>query len=179
MSFGSFFAKVASAISNFFTTAVKAAPGVAVDVEKALETAAQVANNAVNALKDWIATPQGQAVESVLATVVPVQWLNGVLAFLPKILTDLGWAKQEFTKSPAQLVQDGISYATSSSNKDVVATNLATLQAHVNTYLGTVQGVTIPVQASLSQAHVVYLGLPHPSAPASDTTAQEQVDPNA
>jgi hypothetical protein len=172
MSFGTWITKVINSIGNFVSGAVKAAPTVIVNVEHALETAAQVSSNLVNALKSWIATPTGTLVKDVIETVVPAQWIEGVLNFLPTILQDLGWAQAEFNKSPAQIVQDGITYATSSSNPNVVATNLATLAAHINTHIGSVQGVDIPIQASLSQAHVVYLGLP-----GADTTVQDT--PNA
>lgn len=186
MSLGSFFGKVVAAISVFLTGAIKAAPGIVTDIDKALEVAAQVSLNLVNGLKKFIDSPEGQAVEDVVKMVVPAQWVDGALAFLPTIIADLGWAKQEFSKSPADVVKDGITFAVSSTNKDVVASNLATLAAHVNTYIGKIQGITIPIQASLSQAHVVYLGLPQAPAQSGTTEntsqaepdTQEQADPN-
>lgn len=152
--------KVANSIASWIKGAVKAAPSVIVDVEHALETAAQVSSNLVNSLKAWVATPGGQLVKDVIETAVPAQWVEGVLNFLPTIIQDLGWAAAEFNKSPAQIVEEGLQKAISASNPNVVATNLATLAAHINTHISSVQGVDVPIQASLSQSHVVYLGLP-------------------
>lgn len=162
------FGKVANSIASFVSKVVTVAPGVVIDIEHALATAAQVANNLVNGLKAFAATPEGKLLEDVITSIVPAQWVADIVKYLPIIIQDLGWATAEFNKSSAQLVTEGIQKVLAHPNPDVIATHMASLQAHINTKVASLQGVTVPVQASLSQAHVVYLGLP-----------DSDVDPNA
>lgn len=155
------FQKVAASIGSFFSSAVKTAEKDATVVDHALETAANVALNATNALKDWAATPAGQTIEAVIGTVVPAQWVNGFINILPTIITDLQWAKNELDKTGRQIITDGLN-AVLSSSANGKATMLASLQAHSAVHFAAQQGVDLPIQAALSQAHVVYLGLPQP-----------------
>lgn len=169
MSIGSWFTGVINSIGNFVKSVVKAAPGVAVDIEHALATSANVANGLVNGLKAFAATPEGKVLEDVITSLVPAQWVSEIIKWLPVIIQDLGWATAEFNKSSAQLVTEGVQKVLGKGNADVIATDLAAFQAHINTKVASLQGVIVPVQASLSQAHVVYLGLPD-----SDTDPNEQ-----
>jgi hypothetical protein len=62
-------------------------------------------------------------------------------------MIDLGWAKAEFTKSPEQVVIDGITTAVNAPTANVKATNLITLNAHIN---NAISGISIQAAASIA-----------------------------
>lgn len=145
--------KVGSFISGVFGT-IK---GDAATVVQVVETGATIADNLVNGLKNWLATPAGQTVEDVITAIPGIgPYATDVLNFLPTLMVDLGWAQAEFTKSPQQVVVDGITAAVNAATPNIKSTNLSVLQAHVNTYLTTLAGAPVPIQASLTQANPVH-----------------------
>lgn len=155
------FQKVAASIGTFFSGTAKAVSADVTDVDKVLQSATNIALNAANALKDFATTPAGQTIEAVLGAVVPVQWINGFINVLPTIITDLQWAKNELDKTPRQLITEGLTTAVNAA-PNAKSTMMASLQAHAAVHFAAQQGVDLPIQAALSQAHVVYMGLPLP-----------------
>lgn len=158
-----------TSVAAFVKKEIAAIEGEAPVVEAALENAATIANNAVNRLKNWVTSPQGQGIEAVITAIPGIgPYVTDVLNFLPQLVIDLGWAKAEFTKSPAQIVQDGITTAVNAPNSDIKATNLAVLQAHINTKISALSQAPISIQGALSMAPTVYDGI-------TPATAQEEV----
>lgn len=156
----SWIAGAASSVGNFVKKEIAAIEGDVPQIEAALENAATIANTAVNALKNWTVSPQGIAIEDVISGVPGIgPYVTDVLTFLPKLLIDLGWAKAEFTKSPAQIVQDGINAAVNAATPDIKASNLAVLQAHINTQISALSKAPISIQGALSIAPTVYDGI--------------------
>lgn len=134
--------------------------GDATAVEAALETAATIGVNVVTGLKNWLATPGGQLVEDVISNIPGVgPYVTDVLKFLPQLLIDLNFAKQEFTKSPQQIVIDGITAAVNAPNQNIKATNLAVIAAHVTTYVSGLAGAQQSIQSALSATPAVYVGV--------------------
>jgi hypothetical protein len=134
--------------------------GDATAVETALETAATIGVNVVTGLKDWLASPGGQLVEDVISNIPGVgPYVTDVLKFLPQLLIDLNLAKYEFSKSPAQIVSDGISAAVNAPNSNIKATNLAVIAAHITTYVSGLAGAQQSIQSALSATPAVYVGV--------------------
>lgn len=148
-------------VASFVTTEIAKIKGEAPVVEAALENAATIATNAVNGLKNFIASPTGQTIEGVLESIPGIApYLTDVLNFLPTLVVQLGWAKAEFTKSPAQILTDGVTTAVNAATANVKATNLAVLSAHINTFVSGLSQAPISVQAALSVTPTVYTTTP-------------------
>jgi len=153
-----FLSNIFSAIGNFVKSEIAKLAGDATVVESAIESAANIADSLVNSLKNWVATPAGQAIESVIEAVPGIgPYVADILNFLPQLVTDLGWAVQEFTKSPAQVVQDGITAAINAPNANIKATNLAVLNAHIVTKIGQLSQAPVTIQTALSMAPTVHV----------------------
>lgn len=155
------------AVGNFVKTEIAKIAGDAQAVATVVENAATIADNLVNNLKNWLASPGGQVVEAIIESVPGIgPYAKDVLDFLPQLMVDLGWAQKEFTKSPAQIVIDGITQAINgAANANIKSTNLSVLQAHINTYVSTLAGAPVSIQASLTQANAVHVqnALPSPN----------------
>jgi hypothetical protein len=124
-------------------------------VETKLEVGATVANDLTNALKNYVNSPQGKTISEVISLVPGIApYEQAVLNFLPTLVQATGWAKAEFTKSPADLVVEGVTAAVSASLPDVKATNLITLAAHLNTLF-----TGLSIQGSTTQAAAVHDGV--------------------
>lgn len=131
------------------------------DIEAVVENAADIGNNVVNALKNFIATPTGQSIEQIINNIPGVgPYVTDVLNFLPTIVVALGWTKAEFTKSPQQVVIDGVTAAVNAITPNVKATNLATLAAHVTDYVQVLSGAASNIQLALAAAPAVHANLP-------------------
>lgn len=153
-----FLNNIFAAIGNFVKTEIAKLSGEAVVIEAAIEKAATVADGLVNGLKNWLATPAGQTVEAVISNVPGIgPYVTDVLQFLPQLLIDLGWVKAEFTKSPAQIVQDGITAAINAPNANVKASNLAVLNAHITAKIGELSQAPVTIQTALSMAPTVHV----------------------
>jgi len=164
------FTSIGNAIASvgaFIKKEVDAIEGEAPVVVAALENASTIANNLVNALKTWVASPQGQAIEDIISSVPGIgPYVMDVLNFLPTLVQGLGWAKAEFTKSPAQIVQDGITAAVNAATPNIKATNLITLAAHVNTLISSLSDSPLSIQAAVTVAPSVYDNVTPPSTTA-------------
>lgn len=134
------------------------------DVEQvipAISTAAQVAVGVVNSIKEFIASPKGQALEDVIAAVPGVgPYLKDVLDFLPQLTTGLGWVIAEFSKSPAQVVQDGFNTAINAITPDIKSTNLATAAAHLTVQVSNLAGAPVSIQGATTLVNAVYANMP-------------------
>lgn len=166
MSIFTFFAKLVNAAGTFIKNEVTKIPGDVQAVETALESASTVANNAVNALKDFANSPAGKTIEGVLTVAVPGGWLAGILAALPKLIIGLGHAQEEFTKSPEQVVIDGLKNIIGKADPNITATDWIALQSHLNVNVAAQQGVQLPIQVAAAAAPAIYAGLPVDPAPA-------------
>ena len=159
MSLLSWAANAEQAVANFVKSEIAKIGGDAVAVATVIESAATIADNLVNGLKNWLASPAGQLVEDIILNISGIgPYAKDVLDFLPNLIVDLGWAQAEFNKSPAQIVQDGLSYAINgAANANIKSTNLSVLQAQINTYISTLAGSPVSIQASLTQANTVHV----------------------
>lgn len=154
MSIISWIEALPSKIVTFVKAEVGKVSGVSTDVESKLESVSTVADNAVNALKNYVASPQAQPILAVIEAIPGVgPYVQDLIIFLPQLVQDLGWAKAEFTKSPADILKEGIANAVNTPNANVKATNLITLQAHINTALS-----GLSIQGSTTQAAAVHDG---------------------
>lgn len=145
------------AVVTFIGHEIGLIPGVAATVVADVDLAANIANNLVNSLKTYIASPGGQVLVSVIEAVPGIgPYVGDVLNFLPKIVTDLGWARSEFTKSPQQVVIDGLTAAANTTNAGVKASNLLTLAGHIITAVTTIQQSPVPVPTAITIAAATY-----------------------
>lgn len=164
MSLFSSISNAAASIGHFVSTEWAKITGEVPVIEAALENAATVANNLVNGLKNWIASPAGKTIEAIIAEIPGISpYLTDLLNFLPTLVVDLGWAKNEFTKSPADVLADGIDTAVNNANSDVKATNLITLQAHINKFVSGLSQAPQSIQTAISIAPTVYSGVTAPA----------------
>lgn len=153
--------KAAAAAANFVKTEIAKIKGDVPQVEAALENASTIANNIVNGLKDYFTSPTGKTIAGIIENVPGVgPYLTDILAFLPELITGLGWAKNEFTKSPQDIVHDGITAAMLAPTGNIVATNLITLNAHLTTKISELSKAPLSIQAATSIAPAVYAGIP-------------------
>lgn len=127
-------------------------------IEKDLHEAAQVANNLVNGFKQYVLNPAEKTIEQVITDIVPEKWVAAAKVFLPKLMVDLKWVEENFFSAPAKLLSDGLANGVNATG-DVKATNMAVLQAHINTQLTAAAGTPVPIQTSLTQADAVYKGI--------------------
>lgn len=150
----------AEKVALFLKNEVAKIAGVATTVESDVESAVGLSINVVNALKDFIASPEGKLIEDVISAVPGVgPYLTALLNFLPTLMADLGWAQAEFTKSPAQVVTDGLIVAVNSSG-NVKASNLITVAGHIITLITGLQKAPVSIQAAISLVPANYATLP-------------------
>lgn len=162
----------AGSVANFFKKEVAKIPGEAAAVVATLENTSTIANNLVTGLKNWVESPQGVTVEGVIQAVPGIgPYVVTVMNFLPTLLIDLRLAQAEFTKSPAQIVQDGITAAVKANTAAVKATNLITLQAHINTQLSAAAQTPLSIQGAVSIAPAIYDGITTVIAPEDTPTS--------
>lgn len=150
-----------NSVETFVKTELGKITGVATDVVSTLENAATIGDGVVNALKTWLSSPQGQAVEAVIEAVPGIgPYATDVLNFIPTLFTDLNLAVADFNKSPASLVTEGITAAVNASTPNVKATNLAVIAAHITTFVSGLAGAATTIQTALTispAAHVANL----------------------
>lgn len=166
-------------IENFVSDEWKKITGEADVIEAKLESAATLANNAVNSLKTWVDSPQGQRIDAVITSIPGIgAYAADILKFLPVLVQGLGWAKSEFTKSPRDIVEEGITTAVAAIDPDIKASNLITLQGHLNTLISGLQGTPQPIQTTMSIAPAVYAASKTPAgvveSPISGTAVQAE-----
>lgn len=131
--------------------------GDATVVTNTIENIAVIANGVVNNLKNWIATPAGQTIEAIISQVPGIgPYATDVINWLPTLMVDLGWAQNEFTKSPAQVLTDGVTYAVNAANPNVKASNLIVLQGHITTKVSSLAKTPATIQTAISIAPTVY-----------------------
>lgn len=157
-------------VGSFIKTEIdKIAGDVATKVAPALTNAATIADNLVNALKNEIETPTGKTILSIVEEIVPGAYVNTVLGFLPNLVAGLNWVKGVFTSWENEaLVKSALTTAVNAATSDIKASNLITLQGHINTQLTAAMGAALSIQASVSQAatvHVVNAVVPVPPIP--------------
>ena len=159
-----------SRLEAWITGTVSKIEGDAPVVVNALEDGAIVANNIVNALKNFIASPLGQTIEGVISLVPGAgPYVAGALKLLPTIVTDAGWAVAEFTKSPEQLVTEGLKVAINAASADQKTLNLSNVAARIGSL---VTGATVQAAGVVSQT--IYAA-PTPAAPAIPLAAEVSV----
>lgn len=147
----------AESVGTWIGKEVGLIPGLATTVVSDVDLAANIANNLVNSLKAYVVSPAGQVLVSVIEAVPGIgPYVGDVLNFLPKIVTDLGWATTEFTKSPEQVVIDGVTEAVSNSNVAVKASNLLTLAGHILSAVTASQQAPVPVPTAITIAAATY-----------------------
>lgn len=151
-------------IESFVSTEWKKITGEATVIEGGLEKISGVAVGVVNGLKTFIASPTGQVLEDVIEQIPGISpYFEDVLNYLPELMVDLNFAQREFTKSPAQVVTDGITSAVNAANSDVKASNLTTIAAHVMTYISTLLKTPITIQTALAAIPAVYANITTPT----------------
>lgn len=160
MSIISWLENAASSVGAFVKKEISAIGGDATVVVASVENSTTIANNVVNALKDFVNSPMDKTIDGVIEAVPGIgPYFTAVLNFLPTLVTDLGWAKAEFTKSPAQILHDGITAAVNAPTSNIKATNLITLQAHINNQISALAQAPISIQAATALAPAVYDGI--------------------
>ena len=148
-----------SKVASFIKTEINKIEGdVTTVVAPALTNAATIADNLVNGFKNEIETPTGKAILSIIEDIVPIQYVNTVLTVLPSLVTGLNWVKGVFTSWENEaLVKSALTTAVNGATADIKASNLITLQGHINTLLTTAMGAPLSIQASVSQAATVHV----------------------
>jgi len=166
----------AAAVASFVKKQISAIPGEAQSIVATIEGTTTIANNLVNALKNWVDSPEGQKIGQVIQSVPGIgPYVGLVYNFLPTLLVDLGHVQAEFTKSPEQIVEDGVTALVKANTSAVKATNLIALQAHINTELSAAAQAPISIQAAVSLAPTVYDGIGVSKAPLTIAPAPETV----
>lgn len=164
-----------SKVALFVKTEIEKIEGdVTTVVAPALTNAATIADNLVNGFKNEIETPTGKTILSIVKDIVPAAYVNTVLGFLPNLVTGLNWVKGVFTSWENEaLVQSALTTAVNAATADIKASNLITLQGHINTQLTAAMGAPLSIQASVSQAatvHVANASTASPAVAAGNTT---------
>jgi hypothetical protein len=128
-------------IANFFKKLV----GWIEKAEEKLKPVLDVAENLLNQLKNFEASPAGQTVEALIEAWVPASTglINAVKLQLPVWLKDLGWVKDEVGKSLDQQWQDALSYLNGIADHNVKATQLNALKSLLTHFIATNTGVTV------------------------------------
>lgn len=119
-----------------------------------------IADKFINELKVLEESQAGQFIESTIETIVPASTglINGIKLWLPEIAGIITAGKVEEGKSDEQKLKDLVNYLSGLKTADPVlyAGALNTLNAAVQQYLATNQGVILPVPQSLAIAPVVH-----------------------
>lgn len=148
---------IEQSITNFVQKEISLIKGDATTIEADLENAANIGINITNALKNYIASPTGQDIVAIISAIPGVGPIaSQVINALPQILVDLGHAQFEFTKSPLQVVQDGLTSMVNAPTSNVKATNLTTLASHVATTVSTVLGKAASIQSMIALVTSLY-----------------------
>src|ERR1700748_723854 len=104
-----------AAVPAFLKTEIGKITGVIQTVETDVESAVGIGINVLEAVKTYIASPQGTGLVDLISLVPGVgPYVSDVLTLLPKVLVDANLVKADFNKSPAQLVIDGVTAAVNS-----------------------------------------------------------------
>lgn len=113
--------------------------------EKELITVIPIAENLLNGLKTFDESVIGQTVEGLIEQFIPASTglINAFKLQLPVWLIDLGWIKNEASKTLQEQWQDALNYLNTISDPKVRATQLAALKALFLHFFGTNTGVTI------------------------------------
>lgn len=147
----------AEKVAAFIKAEIAKITGVASTVEADVESASGIAIALVNGLKTFIASPVGKDLETIISNIPGVgPYLTDILNFLPTLVTGLGWAKSEFTKSPEQVVIDGLTAATNVADPNIKASNLITIAGHIITLISTLQKAPVTIQTAISSVPAIY-----------------------
>jgi len=114
-----------------------------------------IADNVANVMKS---SPITSIVETGLEMAIPAS-TGLVEAFklqLPNIVTKLNWAVAEESKTPDQLVLDGIRYLQSVKGTDIYVVQLNSFAALVQKWLSDNQGLGLTIQQALLTPQIVH-----------------------
>lgn len=130
--------------------------------EKVLAPSIQIAENLLNALKKFEASPLGQTVNVLIETLIPASTglINAFQLQLPVWLIDLGWIKNEAGKTLDQQWQDAQAYLNSIIDPNVKATQLAALKALFTNFFVQNSGVTVSPNTEFTINHAMVLAVP-------------------
>lgn len=147
----------AEKVAAFIKTEIAKITGVASTVEADVESASGIAIGLVNGLKNFIASPTGKDLEFIITSIPGVgPYLTDILNFLPTLVTGLGWAQSEFSKSPEQVVIDGLTSAINVADPNIKASNLITVAGHIITLVSTLQKAPVTIQTAISSVPAIY-----------------------
>jgi hypothetical protein len=146
-------ANIFSDIANFFKKVLSWLEG----AEKALAPVLDIAENLLNGLKNFEASPAGQTVEALIESIVPASTglINAVKLQLPVWLKDLGWVKDETNKTLDEQWADAQAYLASIVDPNVRATQLNALKSLFTHFFATNTGATVNGQQFTIQQALV------------------------
>lgn len=116
--------------------------------EKNVAPAIALAENALNAIKSFEVTPEGETIEAILEAVIPAS-TGLVVAFnnqLPVWLADLGLIDAEAGKNLSAQVSDAVSVVKSKTDSNVVSVILGGLKSLFTTWFADNLGTPITIQ---------------------------------
>ena len=82
--------------------------------------------------------------------------VDGFKLALPKIVTDLNWAVAEESKTPDQLIQDGLDYLKTIKGTDDYVIQLNSFAAKVQKWFSDNQGLGLTIQQALLSPQIVH-----------------------
>lgn len=142
---GKFLVKIGTAIIHFLT-----------GVKDEAEIIYEAANNILNGLKTFAASPEGQIIEATIESFVPASFLTELTTvILPKIFIGLGIVKEEIGAPLSKIVIDGFD-ALAKLDPDIKIAQMNSINALIAVALGSAQGITIPIQQALTVAQPVH-----------------------
>lgn len=143
----SFLQKIWDAISSIFSKS-----------NTALKEIATIADSFVNALKAAEASPIGQGIESIIELVIPSSTglINALKLAFPKVQQQL--ANIEDGKTQAEIEQAFLTWLTGlkTSDPNLYAGTLTTLNAWVQKFLADNQGEILPIENALANSQIVH-----------------------
>lgn len=156
-------------LSTLFQKIVKWLEG----VEKVLSPMLTIAENLLNALKTFEATPLGQTVEGIIETFIPASTglINAFKLQLPVWLIDLKWIQDEANKTLDQQWQDALIHLNSINDPNVRATQLVALKSLFTHFFVTNSTEVVSPTTPFTINHAILL-----SVPSHDTTIVDPIN---
>ena len=114
-----------------------------------------LADNIANAIKN---SPLTSVAYTALEMAIPASTglVDGFKLALPKIVTDLNWAVAEESKTPDQLIQDGLDYLKTIKGTDDYVIQLNSFAAKVQKWFSDNQGLGLTIQQALLSPQIVH-----------------------
>lgn len=119
--------------------------------EEKLKPIITIAENVLNAIKSFEASPEGQALEAVIESVIPASTglINAFKLQLPVWLVQLKWIEDEDSKTLDEQWADAQAYLATIVDPQVYAVQLAALKSLFSTFFANNAGVSLNIQQGI------------------------------